>query len=60
MKFLILLPMVRGRCDLSVATQAKVSLELHDSFFVPVREYILNTEKYGWNRSKGLINPTER
>lgn len=49
-----------GRCDLSVATQAKVSLEFNESFFVPVREYILNTKKYGWNCSKGLINPTER
>ncbi|WP_339158395.1 hypothetical protein MKX50_03150 [Paenibacillus sp. FSL W8-0186] len=39
-----------GRCELSVATCSSVSIELNNADFVPVREYILNTKKYGFNQ----------
>ncbi|EPY10937.1 hypothetical protein [Paenibacillus alvei] len=39
-----------GRCDLSVVTRSNVSIELDSTNFIPVKEYMLNTKKYGWSR----------
>ncbi|MEK4730047.1 hypothetical protein [Paenibacillus sp. FSL L8-0641] len=39
-----------GRCDLSIATRSNVYIELNSSNFIPVKEYMLNTKKYGWSR----------
>lgn len=39
-----------GRCDLSVVTKSDLSIELNSTDFIPVREYVLNTKKYGWSR----------
>lgn len=39
-----------GRCDLSIASSSKVYIELDSANFIPVKEYMLNTNKYGWRR----------
>ncbi|ETT77553.1 hypothetical protein C173_03519 [Paenibacillus sp. FSL R7-277] len=39
-----------GRCDLSIVTKSNISIELDSSDFIPIREYVLNTKKYGWNQ----------
>lgn len=39
-----------GRCDLSIATRSSVCIEFNSANFIPVKEYMLNTKKYGWSR----------
>lgn len=39
-----------GRCDLSILTRSNVYIELNSANFIPVKEYMLNTKKYGWRR----------